>query len=622
LFSLALTDAFAGEFERKTDVFLLGMPIEPGKIYWTKYIFNLSIYLLPAAIEFVMLGLLVGFEKLTFALQLQFGLSYWCVAAGIVALLLIHAVVFFCTMAGRNSSNGVAGLLLLPVLFILTLPGIPLILIFVEKVEWFAFLIYLVIDGLLLYSALLFFGYYIWTRRLARGLFVTKPLVIAGLLLPVLALLVFGATYVFATLELQLAMRNARNAGLILERSRLITPLTSQEQDAFPLLSEFDKEYALVKQKAKMNNVDTQSFIANLEKPPPSCHLLTAAEIKTISKTLVNDPDFIYLNLILAKISGMENPRIKSPTTMRQRDYYWGWRGIINSAVDFLIERGYALRLSRRTPEMLSGYRTALRLSSLLAKEQFRMVGISMQRLNFTIAQAMIETADFTPESVSLFREMTVALDGADTTRGMEDSSDLPEWWNNNRDEFIDGCMLRKNYIFPEFKDSQDISLTQEILRLLALPRAQHLLASRLNPRFYQLEVKIRQCSLFKEIKTEHDVFFKQHFAEDRTLTPDYGSTPVTWHYLFRTKASGYKLALALLIYRTEHGAFPDKLDVLAPAILPTIPVSSFNGKAFDYRRDGKGFILTNDDGPSGSEANNGFSLKYQPWDGRLEAGK
>lgn len=55
----------------------------------------------------------------------------------------------------------------------------------------------------------------------------------------------------------------------------------------------------------------------------------------------------------------------------------------------------------------------------------------------------------------------------------------------------------------------------------------------------------------------------------------------------------GARLSLALYIYKNQHGAFPDKLESLAPAIIKEIPVDPINGKPFEYRRNGSSFVLS-----------------------------
>jgi hypothetical protein len=52
------------------------------------------------------------------------------------------------------------------------------------------------------------------------------------------------------------------------------------------------------------------------------------------------------------------------------------------------------------------------------------------------------------------------------------------------------------------------------------------------------------------------------------------------------------RLAVASMIYRKKHGRYPDKLEELAPTIMPEIPIDPFSGKPYVYRREGKGFVV------------------------------
>jgi len=68
---------------------------------------------------------------------------------------------------------------------------------------------------------------------------------------------------------------------------------------------------------------------------------------------------------------------------------------------------------------------------------------------------------------------------------------------------------------------------------------------------------------------------------------------------------------LALREFRLRHGAYPTKLDELAPAIVAAVPVDPFSEQPLRYRRQGNGYVLysvgpdLNDDGgtpiPSGA---------------------
>ena len=53
------------------------------------------------------------------------------------------------------------------------------------------------------------------------------------------------------------------------------------------------------------------------------------------------------------------------------------------------------------------------------------------------------------------------------------------------------------------------------------------------------------------------------------------------------------KLTLALHIYKNQNGAFPDKLEQLAPAILKEIPVDPISGRPFEYHKTDGTFELS-----------------------------
>jgi hypothetical protein len=68
----------------------------------------------------------------------------------------------------------------------------------------------------------------------------------------------------------------------------------------------------------------------------------------------------------------------------------------------------------------------------------------------------------------------------------------------------------------------------------------------------------------------------------------------VTVHNEDRANAAAQltQLAAALAEYRAAHGAYPAKLDDLAPAFLEKPPTDFFNAAPFFYKRDGEGYLL------------------------------
>jgi len=74
-------------------------------------------------------------------------------------------------------------------------------------------------------------------------------------------------------------------------------------------------------------------------------------------------------------------------------------------------------------------------------------------------------------------------------------------------------------------------------------------------------------------------------------------------------------VAFALAAYQRDHGAYPAKLDELAPKYLASVPLDLFTGKALVYRPAADGYLLyscgpdgrddlgrTEDDNPSGDD--------------------
>src|SRR5262249_6620406 len=67
-------------------------------------------------------------------------------------------------------------------------------------------------------------------------------------------------------------------------------------------------------------------------------------------------------------------------------------------------------------------------------------------------------------------------------------------------------------------------------------------------------------------------------------------------------------LAFALAAYRSDHGSYPEKLDLLAPQYLEEIPNDLYSGKALIYRPSEHGYLLYSvgdnglDDGGRGSD--------------------
>ena len=52
------------------------------------------------------------------------------------------------------------------------------------------------------------------------------------------------------------------------------------------------------------------------------------------------------------------------------------------------------------------------------------------------------------------------------------------------------------------------------------------------------------------------------------------------------------RVAAALAVYRTQSGAYPESLDQMTPAILPTLPLDPYGAAPLHYERRGEGYVL------------------------------
>jgi hypothetical protein len=78
------------------------------------------------------------------------------------------------------------------------------------------------------------------------------------------------------------------------------------------------------------------------------------------------------------------------------------------------------------------------------------------------------------------------------------------------------------------------------------------------------------------------------------------------------------RLAVAVTAYRAKHGNYPDRLEDLAPAVIPHIPVDPFDGKPLRLKREGDGLVLYSvgrdgkDDGGAAVEAQQQGDLVFR----------
>jgi hypothetical protein len=78
--------------------------------------------------------------------------------------------------------------------------------------------------------------------------------------------------------------------------------------------------------------------------------------------------------------------------------------------------------------------------------------------------------------------------------------------------------------------------------------------------------------------------------------------------------------AIALELYHRRHNAWPESLDELTPAPLPTMPIDRFTGQPLRYRLvDGRPMLYStgvdrDDDGGRPHQMGNDLAQRWEPW--------
>jgi hypothetical protein len=70
-------------------------------------------------------------------------------------------------------------------------------------------------------------------------------------------------------------------------------------------------------------------------------------------------------------------------------------------------------------------------------------------------------------------------------------------------------------------------------------------------------------------------------------------TTTIDTNSRFFATVDGLRIAIALELYRRDHGHYPDSLSSLATDYLPELPKSPYDGEDFNYNRRGDDYQLS-----------------------------
>jgi len=617
LFCCAISDSFSGEFVRKTDSFLLGLPIGTIRVYLCKYLFNLVLFIILTVflvvLMFKFLTLTGGKSfvgRLNFQDTVSFGLTF------LFIYVLIHATMFFATLAGRNLSSWSMTIVLSPVTYVLLLPGTFAVSALFPYHDSIWIIVSLIFTAIVLYCFWVGFGLYLWTRRISRGLKILKPVLISIVAVIIIPWLLYLAVYAYSIYDLSTVKREAKENGIILDFTEMIPPPIPADRNMAPEIMEFYRKYEEFCDNNKNNEIvdsfpsrcinmawtKTSSSFSSIPKKLPF------KTERRIADFILDNPEMRKLNLILTKA-------FTKPECRFDVDYDANNPSMIlvphlsvtRHVVDFLSDRAYALRLRGQNRDFFSCLNKIDKLSTALEKEPFRiskLVEISLRQEKYNTAiVAGPDTVDVINNYQALIREIEAMKlyfpnDVAMTIKTIEYLNSSPE------------AVQKMVHLIQKYKPQQDI-FPWKMWSLLR-PRIQRNLTFWLhwNIKRKKLFEKFEKGNSFPEIEKGSRKLRKVETRELFGLFVSY--YPPNFNYC-RTQAwfELYRIALALKIYHIEHWEFPKTLTPLSPEILPKIPTDPISGKEFEYQLKGNGFLL------QGRHERNFYNtyLFYQPWD-------
>jgi hypothetical protein len=606
LFCFCITDAFAHEFDRNTMPLLLGLPVRPGQIYWIKYLVSLVAFvMLSLGLEILLPLLSVSdinfFTGLTVHQQLLFA---GCIA---VVLLLFHAMVFFCSLVGRSTSNSIVALIVVPLLYVFTTPAAALILMFVPGFDWGTIMIFLLVDGLLLYVGLIIFGNWLWCRRISRGRKIVVPLVFAAISVILFGWVIYLIAYTWGAYEYRSAVAVAEKRGMITDHRSYMKPFAPDDVDVVPMLEKFNREYTRVKKEHAGKFQVFDEFIENT----------TDLKVGHLRRRKPRQPDekaideavqfFLYsseatqLYSMLVQIANTPHARMDlSYSNYKQRDLIWR-RSSFSDPLVFLTLRAFAYRQRGQGDAMIYSWRTALKLLDIRSRDDIYTEYFLKSRL----ISAVIKSGVCTPAAGNFYHELSADQGECEYSASLKDISWLTEFHRDAQDILSLQLLNGFTYIYYDggyaLKELSSWELV--LLRTLVWPRTNYLSAERIRQCIVLLDLYelAQKKPLFKDIQELHD----RRFTELGTDAMPHGldMTVITRYFSFLKLNNANQLALALLSYRCEHGYFPARLEQLTPKLMKQVPRGTFTGKPFTYTYDDNGFTLSNDDAPMGARS-------------------
>ncbi|MFA6100674.1 MAG: ABC transporter permease [Victivallaceae bacterium] len=558
--------AFQGELKSRTDSFLLSLPISRGKIFWCKYLFNLSLYAVLAALSCA----------LFFPLAMPIVGGFTIVIAIMWPAIHVMAVV---NPLMQNSPGGKAGgwafAFAFPALFI----GIQAIVALYpcNELRWTG--ISISITSLLLWFFVLGMGHYLWGSYLALKRNVLRLLLAAAGTLIIFSTILFTAAYVYSGWNLAASKRAALAAGLELERKPAeATP--EAKNDALQILDSL------------------QQYQGRLEAVKPELPSLSGRNsnggytwrpVPGDMKAMRQAADFILSDSSAVKLYADLSQILDKPSCWFKMQKIPGTNlSAVEPIRNFLHDRAYALELGGHTPEAFACLDLLDKLAVAVGYRHNSMGWLTLSKLRIAVNI------------------------GPDTMEGVKYYEKLLHELASIRPEFYDDTVTWLKYTADTFTISRGpLRPFLEFGAFLLKPRYQESLVNLLR---WQIAYK----QLFEQAATAKYAEVYPRMLNLNKLAPliiSVSPYQIQQCYGQRGDIANMQLYLALKIYKAKYGHFPETLAQLAPEILPEIPLEPITGKNFGYHTEDNGFSLQTESFLLTSKKAEPVTYSYHTWD-------
>ncbi len=585
LFTIIGNGVFQREFKIQTEDFLLSLPVSRGEIFWCKYLFNLSLYLVMVALVCSLFTPLTGdhhsaakFASSMNSILFEFATMFLCLHASAVVSPLI-----------QNCPGGKTGGWAISIGSLALLIGVPAIVALYPCNEFKWMGLSVSTGSLILWFFALTIGYYLWTNHIAFKRNIMRPLFAVGGILVIFSSILFATAYLYSGWDLAAARRDARAAGL--EMNVPPAEAGNGTSGIIESLQQYQARVNVINPKLPSlsgRNDCNYSWLASAgEQQLPPEIMQQAADF------ILGDPCAVKLYTALIKELNKLGCRFGDSALQPENPDTYLTGTAIDKIQNFISDRAYALELRGKNPEMFDLLDILDKLADSVSDEHD---GSSRRNLTFWIKFFKLNTArkigPDTPAEVKYYENLFRELDAMhpEFNGNIGKLSLSIEQANNGSSEAG---------ILKFFYRTADFLLTPRIRENIVIV----LRWQTANKQLFEQAVSAN----FSKIKPHISNLDKQQADLPLFIGVWISTDQIIDCYLKRTRIVAMKLHLGLKIYKAKHGQFPETLAKLAPEILPSIPDDPIDGEPFTYNRIEKGYLLKG----KSTQSKDGYSMYY-----------